>query len=51
MRALHSEGPAVVWVRFGNTTKRQFLVRFGETLPSIISALERHETVIELSAS
>ncbi len=49
MRALRSEGPAIIWVRLGNTNKRQLLSRFVEVLPSIISALERNETVIEIS--
>ncbi len=51
MRALRPAGPAVIWVRLGNTSKRQLLARFAEMLPPIISALERNETVIEVSAN
>lgn len=47
-RALDSNGPAIVWVRFGNTTKSELLVRFSAHLNDIISALERGEGLIEI---
>lgn len=49
MRALDNKGPAVVWVRTGNTTKRALLARFAQSFSAIIAALERGETIIEIS--
>jgi predicted nuclease of predicted toxin-antitoxin system len=49
MRALDNEGPAVIWVRIGNTTKRALIARFAEKFPAIIQALERGDTIVEIS--
>lgn len=49
MRALDARGPAVVWVRLGNAKKQALLMRFNAVLPRIVAALERGETVIEIS--
>ncbi len=49
MRALDNQGPAVVLVRTGNTTKRALLGRFAQGFAAIIAALERGETIIEIS--
>ena len=49
MRALDSEGPAVVWVRVGNIRNRDLLMRFVASFPTILSALQRGETVVEFS--
>jgi len=49
MRALDADGPAVVWVRIGNTTKRALTARFGEKFPALIAALERGDTIVEIS--
>jgi predicted nuclease of predicted toxin-antitoxin system len=49
MRALDNRGPAVVWVRIGNTTKRVLIARFAEALAAIIQSLERGDTIIEIS--
>ena len=49
MRALNARGPAVVWVRLGNTTRRELLIRFSAIQAAIFAALERGETVIEVS--
>jgi hypothetical protein len=38
-------------VRTGNTTNRQLLARFAATLAIVVSALQRGETVIEISAA
>jgi len=46
-RLLH-EGPAIVWVRVGNTRKNALLARFATELPTIVAALERGETIVEL---
>ncbi len=47
-RILHS-GPSVVWVRTGNTRRRELLRRFDVELPAIVAALERGETLVELA--
>jgi predicted nuclease of predicted toxin-antitoxin system len=47
-RLLH-EGPAVVWVRVGNTRRRALLKRFETELGKIVAALERGETIVELT--
>ena len=50
MRALGSAAaPAVVWVQIGNSTKRVLLGRFATALPAIVGALERGETIVQLS--
>jgi len=49
MRALDNDGPPVVWVRIGNTTRRALMERFAERFPVIIAALERGETIVEIS--
>ncbi|MHB1945345.1 MAG: DUF5615 family PIN-like protein [Metallibacterium sp.] len=48
-RMMQASGPAVVWVRLGNTSKRQLLVWFDALLPSMIAALERGEVLIEVT--
>ena len=49
MRSLsRTGGPAVVWVRFGNTTKQALISRFAATFDSVVEALERGETVIQI---
>lgn len=48
LHEIQAEGPAIVWVRFGNTTRRDVIARFGVVLPSIIEALERGERLVEL---
>ena len=50
LRALGAaNAPAVVWVRIGNSTKRVLLERFSTALPAIVDALERGETIVQLS--
>jgi predicted nuclease of predicted toxin-antitoxin system len=49
IRALADSGPAVLWVRIGNTTKQVLLERFAAAWPKVIAALERGETVIEIA--
>ncbi|MHB1617579.1 MAG: hypothetical protein ACYCUX_09985 [Metallibacterium sp.] len=48
-RMMQASGPAVVWVRLGNTSKRQLLVWFDALLPSMIAALKRGEVLIEVT--
>lgn len=47
-RLLH-EGPAVIWVRVGNTRRAELLRRFATEFPAIIAALERGEPLVEIA--
>lgn len=47
-KMLGTHGPAVVWIRTPNTRRRDLLAWFDGALPSIVSALERGETLIEV---
>ena len=49
MRALRSQGPAVVWVRVGNATRRMLIARFAAALPGVLAALERGETIVQIA--
>ena len=49
MRAFHPDGPPIVWVRLGNTTNKALLAHFVSTLPLIVAALERGETIVVVS--
>jgi predicted nuclease of predicted toxin-antitoxin system len=46
-RATSHDGPAIVWVRIGNTDNRTLIEQMLRSLPAIIAAAERGETVIE----
>ncbi len=48
IRRLLSQGPAVVWLRVGNTRRIALLARIEDELPAIVAALERGETLIEI---
>jgi predicted nuclease of predicted toxin-antitoxin system len=48
MRALsRSGGPAIVWVRVGNTTRVALIAVSASVLPEILAAIERGETVVQ----
>ena len=49
VRRVLQQGPAVVWVRIGNTRRAELLRRIEATFPAIVAALERGETVVELA--
>ena len=42
-------GPPIVWVRLGNTTKQALLVWFEPLLPTIVSSLEEGNKLVELT--
>lgn len=46
---LLSGGPAVVWVRAGNTRRVELLRRFDAGFAEIIDALERGDRVVEIA--
>jgi len=41
-------GPAVVWLRVGNTSKHALFAWLEPLLPTIVSKLEGHERLIEV---
>ena len=47
-RQLTGRGPAVLWIRLGNTTNRAFVMRLEPLLEQIIAALTEGETVVEI---
>ncbi len=49
IRMLAQQGPAVVWIRLGNTRRGELLRWFEEMLPVVLAALDRGELLIELS--
>ena len=46
-RAARNDGPAILWVRVGNTGNRKLIELVLRTLPAIIDAIERDEAVVE----
>jgi hypothetical protein len=42
-------GPAVVWIRLPNTRRRELLEWFETVMPQILVALERGETLVEVT--
>ncbi|HEY3031030.1 MAG TPA: hypothetical protein VGJ68_12725 [Bradyrhizobium sp.] len=40
-------GPIILWVRVGNVDNRTLIAQILRSLPAIIGAVERGETVIE----
>ncbi len=48
IRRVLTDGPAVVWLRVGNTRRAPLLARVQAELPAIVAALERGESLIEV---
>lgn len=48
LQALDPTGPAVVWIRIGNAVRSVLLGRLPGIWPSVVSAIERGEKVIEI---
>ncbi|MEO7273578.1 MAG: DUF5615 family PIN-like protein [Vicinamibacterales bacterium] len=42
-------GPAVVWIRLGNTRKAELLRRLTADVVDVVAALERGETLVEIA--
>ena len=49
IRRLLTDGPAVVWLRLGNTRRAALLARVEAEVPAIVAALERGETLVEIA--
>ena len=47
-RSLYPDGPAVVWLRLGNTRKLVLLATVKQALPEILDALNRGERLVQL---
>jgi predicted nuclease of predicted toxin-antitoxin system len=47
LRAASSAGPIILWVRVGNVDNRTLIAQILHSLPAIIGAVERGETVVE----
>jgi predicted nuclease of predicted toxin-antitoxin system len=41
-------GPTIIWIRVGNTTRRELLEWFRFRLPAILDAVDRGEPLIEI---
>jgi predicted nuclease of predicted toxin-antitoxin system len=48
-KVLTGAGPAVVWIRLPNTRRRDLLIWFETVMPQILAALERGETLVEVT--
>jgi len=48
LASFRPNGPSIVWIRLGNTSKQGLLRWFEPKLPDIISALDKGEKLIEL---
>jgi predicted nuclease of predicted toxin-antitoxin system len=49
MRAIREQGPTVIWIRIGNTTRPTLLNALAGAWPAILEALEKGEHVIEVT--
>lgn len=49
LKAIEPAGPRVVWIRLGNTRRQGLLQWFERMLPVLLAALDRGESLIELS--
>ena len=48
-KTLAGAGPIVIWIRLPNTRRRALLAWFETEAPDILAALERGETLIEVT--
>jgi predicted nuclease of predicted toxin-antitoxin system len=47
-RTMAASGPAIVWVRRGNTRRRELLAWFEPLLPNVVDLLMRGEPLVEI---
>jgi predicted nuclease of predicted toxin-antitoxin system len=50
-RTLDADGPAILWVRLGNTRSRILLATFERAMPAIVARLEQGEGIVHLIAA
>ncbi|MEI6670055.1 MAG: DUF5615 family PIN-like protein [Acidobacteriota bacterium] len=48
-RTLNTQGPAIVWIRIGNASRRDTLRWFAAVFPDVLVALERGDTLVEIT--
>ena len=48
IRQVLATGPAVIWIRFGNTRRAELLRRVEAQFDAIVAAIERGETLVEV---
>lgn len=48
-RTLALDGPQVVWIRWGNTTKSELLRDFAPIFDTLVAAIERGEILVEVT--
>ena len=48
-KVLTNTGPVVIWIRLPNTRRRDLLAWFNTILPNVLAALERGETLVEVT--
>jgi predicted nuclease of predicted toxin-antitoxin system len=48
LHALDRSGPAVIWIRIGNTVRRALLQRLPALWPGVVAAIERGEKIVEV---
>lgn len=48
-RRILEEGPAIVWVRLGNTRTQELLRWFDARLSEVLASLERGEALVEIA--
>jgi predicted nuclease of predicted toxin-antitoxin system len=48
MRGTRDDGPAVIWVRMGNTTTGVLFAALARAWPAVIAALDADEGVVEV---
>ncbi len=48
-KVLTQAGPVVVWIRLPNTRRRVLLAWFEAILPDVLAALDRGETLVEVT--
>ena len=46
---LAADGPAVVWIRYGNIRNAELLRRISAVWPTVIAAISRGERLVELA--
>lgn len=49
LRTRLTDGPSIVWIRKGNVGRKDLLTWFAPMLASVCDALDRGETLIEVS--
>jgi predicted nuclease of predicted toxin-antitoxin system len=48
-KSLETGGPAIVWIRWPNTRRRELIARFARVFPALLTALQNEETLVEVA--